>query len=65
MSHSSIECPKCRVSSDAKDWKESLVWCEDCGDHEGFKCPSCEEDFDHVLDDKIYFEIYNKKKLNK
>lgn len=29
-------------------WDETIVGCEDCGDHEARKCPECGEPFDLV-----------------
>lgn len=36
-----ITCPLCRNTSDAKDWRDTEVACEDCGDHPAVVCPVC------------------------
>lgn len=41
-------CPECGVVSPVTDWEEVEPYCEDCGTHDGRKCPNCEEWIDHV-----------------
>jgi hypothetical protein len=41
-------CPGCKVSSLIEDWEQQDYYCEDCGEHDGRKCPVCEDIADHV-----------------
>ncbi len=41
-------CPSCSTGTWGTRWKALDVYCEDCGDHDGRKCPECGEVFDHV-----------------
>lgn len=41
-------CPECGETSPVADWEEVEAGCEECGTHDGRKCPKCEEIFDHV-----------------
>lgn len=43
-------CPECKVPSDPDEWEETEAGCEDCGSHDGRRCPNpeCEEVLDHV-----------------
>lgn len=43
-------CPRCKQKSPVEQWREVEPYCEDCGSHDGRKCPLCEEWFDHVFD---------------
>ena len=43
-----LKCPECGEWSSHKEWKETSVYCEDCGEHMAMRCPHCDEDFDHV-----------------
>ena len=40
-------CPKCGELVEFK-YDSIEVYCEDCGTHNGTKCPNCNECFDHV-----------------
>ena len=42
------KCPECNVISKVEDWEECRPGCEDCGEHDGRKCPNCNAVFDHV-----------------
>ncbi len=55
-----IICPECNAKTEAQDWLESEVECEDCGSHGALRCPSCGEDFDHVWG---YDKLINRTKL--
>lgn len=44
-----LKCPECGEWSSHKEWKETSVHCEDCGEHIAMKCPNCGEDFDPVF----------------
>jgi len=46
--HDLWTCPECEKVSPVEDWEECEVYCENCGDHEGRKCPLCGEAFEHV-----------------
>ena len=46
--HENWTCPECGVASPADDWAECEPYCEDCGNHDGRRCPACDEQFDHV-----------------
>lgn len=41
-------CPECWRAAPIAEWAEVEVGCEDCGSHEGRRCPHCGEDFEHV-----------------
>lgn len=43
-----LKCPECKKWANHNEWKESYVYCEDCGDHAAIECPNCDERFDHV-----------------
>lgn len=43
-----VECPKCKVYSLLVNWREGIVGCEDCGEHDAMVCPECDKYFDHV-----------------
>lgn len=43
-----LQCPECSEWVNHKDWLESEVYCEVCGEHTALKCPECDERFDHV-----------------
>lgn len=45
-----IRCPECGLETKSEEWKECEPYCEDCGNHDGLRCPNseCEEQFDHV-----------------
>ncbi len=43
-----ITCPECKARTKSDTWLECSVYCEDCGEHDGLKCPECEEEYDHV-----------------
>lgn len=40
--------PDCGATSPIAEWRESMVGCDDCGEHDGRECPQCGEVFDHV-----------------
>ena len=46
--HSHWRCPDCKELSPVEEWEEREIGCEDCGSHDGRKCPRCGEYFDHV-----------------
>ena len=48
-------CPKCDVTSPFNDFMPVLLGCEDCGDHPGVLCPSCNEEIDLIFYDFIHF----------
>lgn len=41
------KCPECGNSSPPLVWEECRPYCEDCGDHDGRRCPECAKEFDH------------------
>jgi hypothetical protein len=41
-------CPECGQTSPVEEWVECEPGCEDCGSHDGRRCPRCDETFDHV-----------------
>lgn len=41
-------CPECGTSSLVEAWEECQPYCEDCGSHDGRRCPGCGAEFDHV-----------------
>ena len=41
-------CPECNKSFPTELWEECEPYCEDCGSHDGRRCPGCGEEFDHV-----------------
>ena len=41
-------CPECRTSSLVALWEEQEVPCEDCGTHDGRRCPACGEVYEHT-----------------
>lgn len=43
-----IKCPECFTTTDARLWEECQLPCEDCGDHDGLRCPNCDEGYDSV-----------------
>lgn len=43
-----LKCPECGEWSSHKEWKETSVYCEDCGEHAAMRCSRCDEVFDHV-----------------
>lgn len=43
-----LKCPECGEWSSHKEWKETCVYCEDCGEHKAMRCPHCDEDFDGI-----------------
>lgn len=43
-----IQCRECRGWSSVGQWEECEPYCEDCGDHDGIRCPMCQAEFDHV-----------------
>lgn len=45
---SEVQCPECEEWSPAVEWTEAEVGCEDCGSHDGVKCPRCDERHDHI-----------------
>lgn len=47
------ECPDCK----SKKWKFFEPYCEDCGNHSGYKCDECDYIVDHVYND-LYDKIY-------
>ena len=42
-------CPECSGWSPIATWKETEVYCEDCGEHSALQCPLCEEHLDKVF----------------
>ncbi len=46
---SMIVCSECKAASLTDEWKESSVYCEDCGDHQAIRCPQCDWPFDHIF----------------
>lgn len=48
-----VECPKCLSYSPLRDYEESSVECEDCGDHWAIRCPQCDECTDHVSSETL------------
>jgi len=51
--NSSLLCPNCKEYSNVADWYETLVYCEDCGDHFAIGCSKCDYAIDHVRADTI------------
>jgi ribosomal protein S27E len=47
-------CPECGGESASKDWPETYVGCDLCGDHSARKCPSCGDVFDYVWDEENF-----------
>lgn len=45
-------CPKCNKISPVERWREVGPSCDECGSHDGRKCPECWEWFDHVWGSK-------------
>lgn len=43
-----IRCCECGEVTPSSDWEECEVGCEDCGSHDGIKCPHCGEAYDYV-----------------
>jgi len=43
-----LKCPECGEWSSHKEWEQTYVPCEDCGEHLGIRCPKCEQDFDTI-----------------
>lgn len=43
-----ILCFECSTWSLKELWKDCDVFCEDCGEHSGVRCPNCEHVFDSV-----------------
>jgi hypothetical protein len=41
-------CAECKNSSPIAEWEECDYPCDDCGDHDGRRCPECGCVFDHV-----------------
>ncbi len=44
------KCPECNNWSNVADWAECEPYCEDCGSHDGRRCPICGTEYDHVWD---------------
>jgi hypothetical protein len=42
------KCPECNEWSPYDAWEETIVGCEDCGEHDARECPVCNEVFDIV-----------------
>lgn len=40
-------CPKCERASSVDLWEQVEIGCEDCGSHDGRRCPLCSEEYDH------------------
>ena len=49
-----MQCPECKESSPGTEWRDTDVYCEDCGDHPAVACPNCGECFDHVWNHPVY-----------
>jgi hypothetical protein len=49
-------CPECGKTSPVADWADRPVGCQECGEHEGRKCPECAEVFDHIWGDATLAE---------
>lgn len=43
-----ITCPECSSRTRSEEWEECRPLCDDCGDHDGLRCPKCDEEYDHV-----------------
>lgn len=48
-------CPMCSIASPLNAFVPILLGCEDCGDHPGVICPSCNEEIDLIFYDFIHF----------
>ena len=44
-------CHECKKWGKKDRWRETMVGCEDCGDHDAKQCPHCEEAIDEVFHD--------------
>ncbi len=51
-----IKCRECNEWSLVSRWAECEVACDLCGEHDGIRCPECEESFDHVWGAEKPFE---------
>jgi len=54
-----LKCPKCSEWNSHDKWEETIVYCEDCGEHAAIQCPHCDEEFDHVGSEPFQCRIPN------
>lgn len=43
-----VVCSECNEESLSKDWEETYVGCEDCGEHPALTCPQCGLTYDEI-----------------
>jgi hypothetical protein len=56
-----IQCPDCKVWTEADQWDDTCIYCEMCGDHSAFACPACGLTVDHVYHNEDYPKAFNVK----
>lgn len=44
-----IKCPSCQIWTPCDKWKDSVIGCDVCDEHDSIQCPNCEEDVDGIL----------------
>jgi len=54
-----IKCHECAEWSCHTDWTETVVYCEDCGEHSAIECPKCGEVFEHVWSSTFETRVKN------
>lgn len=47
-----MKCKECGKNIIKKNWIQTEVGCEDCGDHPAVRCPNCESTFDIIFDEE-------------